>query len=91
MSARRLTGMLTEYTIDQFTGATSGSRRSGRGARPPVSSERIDRRWPIPPAVRPLPPSGGSSPHGSSVRSRGTPATSRWPRTSPRRRWPRHS
>ncbi len=66
-----------------------------RGHRPAVTGPALTGRhgavrraggWLTPPAGRPSPPSGGSSPRGSSVRSPATPGTSRWPRTSPRRR-----
>ena len=52
--------------------------------------ERSGRGWLTWPAGTPSRRSGGSSPRGSSARSPGTPGTSRWPRTSPRRPWRRH-
>ena len=54
-----------------------------RGDRPALTAA-----GPRPPARRSR-RSGGSSRPGSSARSPATPATSRSPRTSPRRRWPR--
>ena len=50
-------------------------------AGPPGARTRVARR---------SRPCGGSSRRGSSARSPATPATSRWPRTSPRRHSPRH-
>jgi len=90
-------------TIDEFHQDNESSRRSGRGARPPVSCSRAGRArarparcggggqpWLTPPpgGTR-SPPSGGSSRPASSAAWPGTPGTSRWPRTWPRRPWRR--